>query len=61
MPFLYVCYRGMTKIKVRVVLLDEGVFLMHPETKLVFQYAAPHKLVGKIDFDRYKLIKTGRI
>lgn len=47
----------MTKIKVRVVLLDEGVFLVHPESKLVFQYAAPHKLVGKIDFDRYKLIR----
>ena len=49
----------MAKIQVRVIFLDEGVFLVHTASKLVFQYAAPHKLVGKIDFERFKLIKTG--
>jgi hypothetical protein len=48
----------MVKIQVRIVFLDEGVFLFHPVTNLVFDYNVPHNLVGKINLKDFKLIKT---
>ena len=38
----------MAKISVKVVLLDNGVFLLHEPTQALFSYKAPHTYIGKL-------------
>lgn len=48
----------MPKIQCKIVLLDEGIFLIHPITNLIYEYNKPHRLIGKIDIKKLKLIKS---
>ena len=47
----------MTKIHVKIILLEEGLFLFHSKTNSVLEYNIPHKFIGKLDFDKSKIIK----
>lgn len=50
----------MPKIRVEVVAFEDGVYLFHPKTKLVFEYSSPHRVVGKIEPEGFTFIKSAR-
>lgn len=37
----------MSKIKVGIVILDEGVFMIHKDTGLLFSCVEPYELIGR--------------
>lgn len=39
----------MVKINVKIVLLEDGLYLFYPKTNTIFEYKYPHKIVGYID------------
>jgi hypothetical protein len=53
----------MAKIQVNIVILDEGVFLMHTETGLLFECVSPYSLVGRLNQKTKKIeyAKTGLV
>ena len=44
------------KICVQVILVDNGTFLLNPQTCRVYDYKEPHNLVGKMDMSNFKLV-----
>ena len=47
----------MSKIQVKIVLLEDGPFLLQPKTNYLYKYKSPHLLVGKMDMTTFRLIK----
>ena len=46
------------KIVVQIILLDNGTFLFHPKTHMVYEYKAPHNPVGRLDLKKFKIVKS---
>ena len=39
----------MAKILVQIILLDNGIYLLHQESKRIFSHKHPHTLIGKLN------------